>query len=702
MNTVHPPLIPIDGVVAVRYKTADQITTVFSAVEQIEIRRGVKFDGRLLFTSTPEDAAAIEQWLADKAREETEFQNHWSKALEAASTACRSQAFLKNFRENDLIHELASWLMIFGDRDGKQLYREVIEKSGALDGVEDADYIISDVWNDRHESPGDWKKLIRYVREVEDGDEPAPITIGAVPEASYATTDQANAARLAAHFGSKELISVGGLFHHFNGKYWERNERKAMECGAQLSSIVGDEAQAWRAKFESMAAVNPDGKKLEATVRRDKSKLEDNLRATSDGLAMVNALNKAEALEKHQKSCEMITNIRNAVEMLRNLATVDADHFDTNPTLLNCQNGTIDLRTGRLREHDARHLITHCARVKYNPNVKAPRFEKFLNEILTPDQVGFAQRWFGYCATGEISEQKILLNIGEGANGKGTLIEAIEDALGDYSHTAPVGMLTAVKGEERHPTEIADLFRKRMVTASESDHDASLREAFVKLVTGGDRLTGRYMGKDFFKFYPTHKLQMLTNHKPSIRGSDYGIWRRILLLQYNQKFGTAEDVASGRATKLVDTSLKGALLAEREGIFAWIVQGAIDWYRDGLRPPACVLAANEEYRKEQDRVGQFVHECCVLESGTWSPFSSPFIGLYPAYAGWCRESGYQALGMKKFIDELARVVPGFRKAERKLSSDGVRKTVNGAFGVKVNIDGPSDSANGDLVGEVTK
>ena len=301
--------------------------------------------------------------------------------------------------------------------------------------------------------------------------------------------------------------------------------------------------------------------------------------------------------------------------------------------------------------------------------------------------------------SGDIREQKLLIHIGEGANGKGTLIEAMENAIGDYSSTAPVGMLTASKGEERHPTEIADLFRKRMVTASESDHDAPLREAFVKLTTGGDRLTGRYMGRDFFKFSPTHKLQMLTNHKPAIKGSDHGIWRRILLLQYPQKFGTAADIASGRATKLVDTSLKGALLAEREGIFAWIVRGAIEWYRDGLRPPACVLEANEAYRLEQDRVGQFVRECCVLEPDTWSPFSGGFVGLYPAYSGWCRESGYQALGMKKFVDELARVVPRFRKGERKLNSGGVRKTVNGCYGVKVYLAGSSDSvSNDDLVG----
>ncbi len=275
----------------------------------------------------------------------------------------------------------------------------------------------------------------------------------------------------------------------------------------------------------------------------------------------------------------------------------------------------------------------------------------------------------------------------------------IEDVLGEYSHTAPRGLLTAANGDDRHPTEIAGLFGRRLVTAAESEDNAKLRESFVKQATGGDRLTGRYMHKDFFSFRPTHKLQLLTNFKPVIRGSDYGIWRRLLLLQYEIKFGTAEDVEAGRATRLRDPTLKEALLAEREGIFAWLVQGAIEWYRDGLQPPASVLEASEAYRIEQDRVGQFVHECCALEPETWSPFSDPLMGLYPAYSGWCRDSGYQALGLKRFVDELQRIVPRFRKAERKLNINGIRKTVNGAFGVRVNLTVPSDSTgNGDLVG----
>jgi putative DNA primase/helicase len=657
-------------------------------------------DQRPQIRITEADTEAAAKWLDDNERAEAEHQSYWGKALEAARTACTSPALLKDIRENDRLDELAGWLMILGDTDGLKLFRETVIKSGTFDGCKvDREKILDDVWNEHHESPGDWRELLRHVRDLEGGDEPPPpLKIGAVPETSHLTTDQANAARLAAHYGGMNIISAAGDFYVWTGTHWERDPRQGMHYGAQLSRIVRDEAQAWRATFEALAAQNPDGKKLEATVRRDMSKLEDSLRVTSDGLAMVNALYKAEALEKWQKSCEMRTNINNALGLLRDLLTVDADRFDQNHALLNCQNGTVDLRNGRLRPHNPQDLITQCAPVNYERNAKAPRFMKFIDEVLDPERAQFLQRWFGYCITGDVSEQKILLHIGSGANGKSTLIEAIENVLGSYAHTAPRGMLTDARGDDRHPTEIADLFRKRLVTAGESEDNATLRESFVKLVTGGDRLTGRYMGKDFFKFSPTHKLQLLTNHKPNIKGSDHGIWRRLFLLHYPIQFGTAEEIASGRATRLRDSTLKDALLTEREGVFAWLVQGAIDWYRDGLQPPTSVLEASEAYRIEQDRVGQFVHECCALEPDTWSPFSGAFIGLYPAYSSWCRESGYQALGLKRFVDELQRVVPKFRKAERKLNIDGVRKTVNGAFGVKVNLAGPSDNAaNGDLV-----
>jgi putative DNA primase/helicase len=225
-----------------------------------------------------------------------------------------------------------------------------------------------------------------------------------------------------------------------------------------------------------------------------------------------------------------------------------------------------------------------------------------------------------------------------------------------------------------------------MVTAHENDEAATLREGFVKQATGGDTLKGRWMRADFFEFKPTHKLQLLTNHRPVIKGQDFGIWRRILLVDYPVKFGSKEDVAEGRATNEKDTTLPDTLRQESEGILAWIVRGAIEWYRDGLKLPDSVIASGRAYQSEQDRARQFVDECCILDEHTWSAFTGGF-GLYPAYKSWCQVSGYSALGKGRFIQELERVVPFFRKAENKRMEGGVRKTLNGAYGLRVNFDG---------------
>jgi putative DNA primase/helicase len=503
-----------------------------------------------------------------------------------------------------------------------------------------------------------------------------------VPFTEHLCTDQKNAARLEAHFVGSHLIASAGSFYVFKGTHWERDNSEATRYGAKLPEIVGAEAAAARAKFNSMAAENPDGRKLEETVRRDMSKLEDNLRAIHP--EMVKALYQAETLEKWEKSCAMRTNQNNALLMLRDMVNVDADKFDRDPMLFNCRNGTVDLRTGELRPHDANDFITRCAPIDYNPKAKAPRFEQFLVEITDKERAAFLQRWFGYCATGDTREQKLLVHIGDGGNGKGTLIETVENVLGEYASTAPRGFLTAPHGDDRHSTEIANLHGCRMVTCHESEDGAPLREGFVKQVTGQDRLNGRYLYKEAFNFLPTHKLQLLTNHKPQIRGSDFGIWRRIAMVNYDVKFGSAEDVASGKATRVRDTALKASLLAEREGIFAWLVRGAIEWYANGLQPPASVLEAGEAYRLEQDRVGQFVTECCTLDPDAWAPFGGAFGGLYPAYTLWCRSSGYQALGKKRFIDELPRLIPKFRKAELKRTNNGARRSFDGAYGVKVN------------------
>lgn len=360
--------------------------------------------------------------------------------------------------------------------------------------------------------------------------------------------------------------------------------------------------------------------------------------------------------------------------------------FDKDSFLFNVQNGTLDLRTGELRQHGQMDLITRMAPVLYDPTAEAPRFEQFLIEIMDgdADRAAFLQRWFGYCATGETSEQKMVLHIGPGANGKSTLLDAVGSVLGEYAGTAPPNLLTAPTSD-RHPTEIADLAGRRLVTAHESDEGSTLREALLKQATGGDKLKARFMNQDFFEFSPTHKLQLLTNHKPTVRGQDYALWRRLLLIWYKVSFGSPADVVAGLAQRERDMTLSVKLGTERVGIFNWIVKGAVDWYKNGLNPPESVIEASTAYRVEQDRIMQFVADCCILDKDSFAPLNGPF-GLYNSYMRWCRDNGYKSMAMSRFANEIERV-PGVSKLQQTSVDNGVQKSVPGVVGLNVNIEG---------------
>lgn len=506
-----------------------------------------------------------------------------------------------------------------------------------------------------------------------------------VPVAQSLCTDQANARRLMLAFQNR-LRVVSGTFYAFDGRRWERNEGEASRCAALLSAMVKEEANLAYARFVELSTLQPTlTTDYTSTRRRDQSKAEDLLRAAENGEEIVKAYEKYESLMKWMIRCEDAARQKAALSLLRDLLTVNSAVLDQHHHLLNCLNGTIDLRTGLIRPHNPDDWITQLTPVVYDTQATCPRFKRFLVEVLDQERADFLQRWFGYCATGETQEQKVVLHIGPGGNGKGTLFRLLADVLGSYLHVGAPHLLTGA-GAERHPTEIADLFGRRLVVSHESDEGAVLREGFLKQASGEDMMSGRFMFKDFFEFRPTFKLQLLTNKKPVVRGQDFGIWRRLLLLDYGIRYGSADQVASGEADKLGDESLTAQLLAEREGIFAWVVQGARNWYNLKLRPPASVQQASKDYREEQDRAKQFIGERCIIDAAAWSAYSGPF-GLYPEYMRWCKDCGFQALTMSKFIDELARVLgPKFKRGMLRRKQDNVWKTIKGCYGVRVNID----------------
>lgn len=313
--------------------------------------------------------------------------------------------------------------------------------------------------------------------------------------------------------------------------------------------------------------------------------------------------------------------------------SVDPDELDAHPWLLNVTNGTIDLRTGHLRPHDPRELLTKLAPVTHDPSARCPRWTAFLEQILPdPDVRTFVQRWAGYCLTGSVAEHKIVFAFGAGANGKSTLLNVLAHVLGDYARQAPPDLLMR-RRDDPHPTGLADLQGARLVLATETAQGRNLDEALVKRLTGGDNIKARFMAKDFFEFAPTHKLVVATNHRPGIAGTDHGIWRRIRLVPF--------DIVI--ADEHQDRQLEHKLTLEADGILRWALDGCLDWQRDGLTEPNAVVAATADYRAEMDVLGDWISDCCVLVAGV----NARAAQLFESYTRWCEAMGEHAMSQRK-------------------------------------------------------
>lgn len=473
----------------------------------------------------------------------------------------------------------------------------------------------------------------------------------AIPEALFTCTDQANAERLQRTYGA-HLIAVAGDFYAWDGRRWKLDDGLAQRFACDLSRIVNEERKNISIQYK---------------------KLQDSA-AEGHGDALMRLETELKALSAWAVKCEMKSTQESALGMLRKLLNVPVEKIDSNPWLLNVENGTIDLKTGKLRAHASGDLITKVAPSVYDASAECPRFKQFLVEIFQGDEAvaQFLQRWYGYSATGDAREQKLLIKHGPGGNGKSTLGDAIDAVLGEYSSPATMGLLTGKAGaaDTAHLAEIAGLRGQRLVTASESEDGAKLKEALIKQLTGGDALKGKRLYGQLFSFRPTHKLELLTNHKPVIKGSDFSIWRRIMLLNFPVKYGSAAEVASGEAMAVRDPTLGVALRAETSGILAWIVEGARLWLAQGLTPPRSMLDASADYRQSQDHVAEFLTECCTVDPSARQPLPV----LYSAYKAWCNAAGRDhPITRQRLVDELERRVPKF------VRPDMARRTAQGTY-----------------------
>ncbi len=305
---------------------------------------------------------------------------------------------------------------------------------------------------------------------------------------------------------------------------------------------------------------------------------------------------------------------------------IRVDELDQDNWLLNCPNGTVDLKDGQLRSHDRLDFITRVCPTRYDIRAHAPRFLQFLKEVFVHDDVMlFVQRVMGYCLTGDVREQKMLIFWGDGANGKSTFINIMLHVLGpQYSMQAEHDML--VEGKQRgHSTDRMDLYQKRLVVASETESGQVMAQSYVKQLTGGDRIRGRRMKENNWEYSPTHKLILVTNHLPIVKNNDPAVWRRIILVPFTQQFDEAAR----------DKTLLDKLKDEAEGILAWAIRGCVLWRFSELMPPPSVTAATHGYREDQDSIGRFLRECTVQAPH----LKVRFPDLYRAYDVWCEANG---------------------------------------------------------------
>jgi P4 family phage/plasmid primase-like protien len=349
----------------------------------------------------------------------------------------------------------------------------------------------------------------------------------------------------------------------------------------------------------------------------------------------------AEASLEWAASSQSAPRVAAMATLARSVSGVAISHeqLDADPWLLNVRSGTIDLRTGEQRAHRRDDLNTKLASVDYDPNARAPTWEAFLRRAMAGDHelVAYLQRLIGYALTGSVQEHVLVFFYGGGANGKSTFLSTIHALLGDYATPAPRGLLFRSRGE-RHPTELATLFGRRFVTCSEIEEGQVFDEALTKDLTGGDRIECRRMREDFWTYGPTHKLFMAGNHKPTVRGDDEGIWRRMRLVPWTVTIPEGER----------DPALPGKLALELPGILRWAVDGCLAWQSSGLAAPAAVRSATDEYREENDTLGEFFRLHVAFEPDATIVRRD----LREAYETWCKENGQPPFAARRFASRL--------------------------------------------------
>lgn len=355
------------------------------------------------------------------------------------------------------------------------------------------------------------------------------------------------------------------------------------------------------------------------------------------------------AFQKHIKSTRNHNGKTNMIKESEHLLPIKSEVFDSDMHLFNVQNGYLDLKAGTLKDHDKDKFFTKISNVEYTNKADCPLWIEFLNTIFDGDNelINYIQRAVGYSLSGSTEEQMMFILHGNGRNGKSVFLDIVTDLFGSYStNIQPQAiMVKQSQGGAANP-DIAKLSGARLITTTEPNEGERFDEGLIKQMTGGDRITARFLYEDEFEFTPQFKIWMATNHKPFIRGTDDGIWRRMAIVPF------AVQIPENK----VDRKLAHKLRREINAILHWAVEGYLMWQKDGLQEPQIIKNQRQDYRAEMDVVEGFIEECCDLKGNA----STKGAVIFQAYKDWAFTNNQYMMSSTKFGRELSKKFTSFR------------------------------------------
>jgi putative DNA primase/helicase len=523
--------------------------------------------------------------------------------------------------------------------------------------------------------------------------------------ADFPLNDFGNGQRLTAHFGGDIRFVPRLGWYRWAGRVWrsDEDELDVRRDAQKIAALILDEVphialEDWeKDALDDFLATQGELALLEKVKDRTDEQTErlHLLRGiASKGQSVRERLNKAKAAHRaHAKNTGNTSKISNMLQEVRVAAAVPVDALNADPLMINCQTGILRLsaevdahaaewgdkkKVWRVDQipHDRRHMISKMMLADYNPAADCPKFLAFLETVQPDPEVrDFLQRWFGLTLTGIKTEQKLAFFFGGGRNGKSTLVDTIARIMADYGTTIPIETLTGTeqrKGSDATP-DLVRLPGARMARASEPEQGQRMKEALIKALTGGEAIMIRRMQQEFVEIVPEFKLTISGNHKPEVRGADDGIWRRIMLVPFEVQIDEAD----------VDEALPENLWAERDGIFAWLVRGCLDYLNNGLGKPEAVRAATEDYRKDSDPLRVFLTTDCEI-TGNPDDFEKGR-DLSDAFNAYLLSSGEAAWG-KRTVSNAIKARAGAMKGPSGHVFTPAKVSDTGYRGIKISTE----------------